>query len=199
MFRWLSRKKGQPAEPQRIALPIEDDLSDLAARMLAFVAELEHVHESAQAALPYAVEEADKSRHVDRKARFVSYRDVLHSSILQLCGSIERLRSAHELCAGLEQALRSGHFDSTTGQTEIIAIRRVIQSLEREESIDEIWLRGVRSIKKEFDGVLRERDRENAKQKRKRLGFKTEWETAKAAKERMPKGTGHRDSWNPYE
>ena len=134
----------------------------------------------------------------DRKARFAGYHDVLQNSVVQLGGSIERLQSAHALCTALEQSIRSGHFDPNIGKVEIIAIQRVIQSLDQEESIDGVWLRGVRSIKNEFDNMLRERDRQAVDQKRQRLGFKAEWENAKGEKERMPKATGHRDSWDPY-
>lgn len=199
MFQLLWWKKRQAADTEAAGEgQIANDLSELASRMLASLAELERVHKSTQTALPYAIEEAEKSRHVERKARFVRYRDVLTSSSTQLGGSIERLRSAHELCAALEHALRSGHFDPTTGQAEFIAIRQVIESLESEESIDDFWLRGIRSIKKEFDVVLWERDRKKAEEKHRRLGFKAEWEDAAAEKKRMPKATGHRDSWNPH-
>jgi hypothetical protein len=103
------------------------------------------------------------------------------------------------MCATLEQALRLRHFEPKTNHKDIIAIRQVMLSLEREPSIDEVWRKRVRSIKKEFDGVLRERDRKKADKELKQRGFKAEWENASAEKERMPKGTGHRDSWNPYE
>jgi hypothetical protein len=197
MFRWLRGEKLRAAASQIRPLPIEDHLSDLSNRLLTFAAELEVVRSNAQAALPFAIEEADQARHVDRKARFVGYRDALHASMTQLAGSIERLSSMHKLSAALEHALRSGHLDPTTGQSEMAAIREVIQSLEREPSIDEVWLRGVRSIKKKFEGVLRERDRKSAEQKRKRLGFAAEWEAAKAEKDRMPKPLGQRDSLTP--
>jgi hypothetical protein len=104
----------------------------------------------------------------------------------------------HDMCAALEQAVRSGHFDPNTGQTEIIAIRQVILSLEREKSPDDDWRERVLSIKRDLDGRLREWDAKKAEQTRKRLGFKAEWEDAKAETERGPKGMGHRDSWNPY-
>jgi hypothetical protein len=192
---WKKRHAGdtQPGGQDRIAR----DLSELASRMLASLIELERAHKSAQTALPYAIDEAEKSRHVDRKARFVRYRDVLTSSSTQLDGLIEQLRSAHELCLTLEGVLRSGHLDPTTGQAEFIAIRQVIQSLENEDLIDDVWLRGIRSITREFDVVLRERDRKKVEEKYSRLGFKTKWEDAAAEKKRKPKPTGHRDSWNP--
>lgn len=194
MFQWLWRKRQQFTDPRAKARQIEDDLYDLASRMLACLVELERAHNSAQTALPYASDEAEKSKHVGRKARFIGYRDVLISSSVQLGGLIDRLRSAHELCTALEGTLRSEHFDSTVGQAELAAIQQVIQSLEGEESIDDVWLHAVRSIKKEFDVVLGERNRKTAEEKRKRLGFKSEWEDATAERKRMPKATGHRDS-----
>jgi hypothetical protein len=160
---------------------------------------VERTAKGAQTALPYAIDEAEKSRHVDRKARFVRYRDVLISSSTQLGVVIEDLRSAHQLCMTLEQSLKSGHLDSMTGQAELIAIRQVIQSLEGEESIDDVWLRGIRSIKRDFEVVLRERDRNKVEEKHNQRGFRSKWEEAAAEKKRMPKGTGHRDSWNPHD
>src|SRR5262245_20427487 len=113
MFRLLWWKKERAAVDTHAAGQCQtaNDLSELATRMLASLVELERVHETAQTALPYAIEEAEKSRHVDRKARFVRYRDVLTSSSIQLGGLIERLRSAHEQCTALERALRSGCSD----------------------------------------------------------------------------------------
>src|SRR5262249_11261578 len=146
MFRWLLRWRKRRAN-RKAARRLANDLSAFAARMHEFVAELENLNDSAQAALTYAVEEADKSRHVDRKARFVTYRDLLQPSAVRLSESYERLRSTHEMCETLEHALRSRHFDPTTSYRDIIAIRHVVHSLEREESIDEVWLRRVRSIK----------------------------------------------------
>jgi hypothetical protein len=198
MFR-LFPKKRRIAEPQPKLRRIEDELFDLSSRLFAFAAELEAVHNKAEAVLPYVIEKADQSLHIDRKARFTSYCDVLHTSIEQLAGSIGRLRSMREQCKALEQAVRSGCLDPATGQVEIIAIHQVFHSLDKEDSVDEVWLRGVRSVKREFDGVLRERDRNGAEQQRKRHGFKAEWDAVKTEKERMPKATGHRDSWNPFE
>lgn len=214
MFRFFRRRKPTPTDVSPLAsrdgLPsveehrpaasiepaIEDHLSRLAARMSACLLDLERALAVAQDALPYVSDEADKSRHVERKARFVTYREVLTSSSIDLDESVTRLRSAHQLCTALENALRMGYFNASVGATEATAIYGIVHSLEREPSIDDIWRQKVQSIIREFNLVLNDRDRKAEDERLRRRGFEAEWEKSAAENTRMPKPTGHRDGWN---
>jgi hypothetical protein len=73
-------------------------------------------------------EEAEKSRTVSRKERFVGYRERLQNANVQINIHIERLVTAHSLVLSIAETLKSRHVDSLVGNHDIQKISAVLSS-----------------------------------------------------------------------
>jgi hypothetical protein len=133
-------------------------LTALSARMTMCVEELDSVRLKSEAPQRNALQEAEESRVVDRKERFSGYHDVLARSNAKIGLCIDRLLATQPLVVGLRDALKSGDLDTLVGHSEIVAIVEVFEALDREISSDDAWNNSVRSIKGEFNRVLKARD-----------------------------------------
>jgi hypothetical protein len=119
-------------------------------------------------ATPYvaATEEIQYTRLVDRKNRFIGYRDALLNASVQIEIFIQNLKDDQDFFERLLHRLNSRRWDSAMGNLEIEAIERVIKDLNREAIDDLIGRLRLKKAKAEIDHVMRFREAMIAVEKR---------------------------------
>ena len=170
----------------------------LADRLTASIGELEIAYNNSNESLAPIASEAEKSRVVERKARFVDYREVLTVSNTQLISAMEQLRSAIPVCVSLRKILECGDADSAVGSAAVGKIVKVLESFSVEDLIDDISLKRLRSRNSEYLRMLHERDILGAREREKGdLGVNRQRPLTPFEKFKQIKPTGSRDGFSP--
>jgi hypothetical protein len=170
----------------------------LADRLTASIGELEIAYNNSNESLAPIASEAEKSRVVERKARFVDYREVLTVSNTQLISAMEQLRSAIPVCVSLRKILECGDVDSAVGSAAVGKIVKVLESFSVEDLIDDISLKRLRSRNSEYLRMLHERDILGAREREKGdLGVNRQRPLTPFEKFKQIKPTGSRDGFSP--
>jgi hypothetical protein len=170
----------------------------LADRLTASIGELEIAYNNSNESLAPIASEAEKSRVVERKARFVDYREVLTVSNTQLISAMEQLRSAIPVCVSLRKILECGDVDSAVGSAAVGKIVKVLESFSVEDLIDDISLKRLRSRNSEYLRMLHERDILGARERKKGdLGVNRQRPLTPFEKFKQIKPTGSRDGFSP--
>jgi hypothetical protein len=170
----------------------------LADRLTASIGELEIAYNNSNESLAPIASEAEKSRVVERKARFVDYREVLTVSNTQLISAMEQLRSAIPVCVRLRKILECGDVDSAVGSAAVGKIVKVLESFSVEDLIDDISLKRLRSRNSEYLRMLHERDILGAREREKGdLGVNRQRPLTPFEKFKQIKPTGSRDGFSP--
>jgi hypothetical protein len=118
---------------------------------------LDHIRTSSAEPFCRVADEVERSATVSRKERFTGFREALKNAHVQLSLHIDRLLAAHSDIG--TKAFHAEHVDRLLGQSEVEAIKEVLELLEREVSPDEAWQEAVRKRAKEFNHILQTRDR----------------------------------------
>jgi Protein of unknown function (DUF805) len=110
-----------------------DHLLALHSRIIERVESLEDWRIKSAQPLQDIAEEAEKSRTVSRKERFVEYRERLQKANVQINTHIERLLTAPSLVLSIADSLKSGHLDPLVGNHDIQEISAVLRSVACEQ------------------------------------------------------------------
>jgi hypothetical protein len=140
--------------------------SALKAEMAEQIEQLENAQ--TKSATPYfaATEEVQYTRLVDRKDRFIGYRDALLNANVQIEIIIQNLKNDHVFIEEILERLSSRRWDSAMGNLELETIERVIKDLKREAMDDLIGGLRMKRAKAEIEHVMRFREVMIAVQKR---------------------------------
>lgn len=135
-------------------------------------------------ATPYVVtaEETEYTRLIDRKERFISYRDALLNANVQIEVMVRHLKDDHVLIENLLERLNSRRLDPAMGNLELEAIEEVMNHLRREAVDDLFGELKVGRRKGEFDHILKFREVMIATEKRLRDAEAQNPMVAKAAR-----------------
>lgn len=105
-----------------------------------------------------AAEETEYTRLIDRKGRFIGYRDALLNANVQIDVIVRYLKEDHVFIENLLDRLNSRRLDSAMGNLELETIERVISHLRREAADDLIGELKMGKRKAEFDHVMKFRE-----------------------------------------
>ena len=173
-------------------------LAMLVDRLTASIGELEIAYNNSNESLAPITSEAEKARVVERKARFVDYREMLTVSNTELISAMEQLRSAIPVCITLQKILDCGDVDSGVGSVAVGKIVKVLESFSAEDLIDDISLKRLRSRNSEYLRMLHERDILRAREREKGdLGVNRQRPLTPFEKFKQIKPTGSRDGFSP--
>lgn len=111
-------------------------------------------------ATPYVVaaQETEYTRLIERKERFIGYRDTLLNANVQIDVMVRYLKDDYALIENLLDRLNSRRLDSAMGNLELETIEGVINNLRREAVDDLIGELKGRKKKAEFDHVMKFRE-----------------------------------------